>query len=126
LAGLTDGERITKQGGDSRTGDGPAWLQAGPDGLALELHVQPGARRTAIVGEHGGRLKVAVNAPPLDGRANDAVLQFVSEQLGVPRRAVTLEAGASGRDKRLRIGGALSPEDAARRLLAPQKRKRAG
>lgn len=83
--------------------------------------MQPGARRTTIVGEHGGRLKVAVNAPPLDGRANEAVLQLVSERLGVPRRAVTLEAGASGRDKRVLVSGVLNPEDAASRLLVPQK-----
>jgi len=109
------------RGGDSRTGDGPAWLKQRPGGFALELHVQPGARRTAIVGEHGGRLKVAVNAPPLDGRANEGVLQLVSERLGVPRRAVTLEAGASGRDKRVGVRSGQRPEDAALLLLAPQK-----
>lgn len=101
-------------------GDEPAWLQQTSGGFTLKLHVQPGARRTAIVGEHGGRLKIAVNAPPLDGRANEAVLRLLSERLGVPRRAVALEAGASGRDKCVLVNSALSAEDAASRL-APQK-----
>jgi uncharacterized protein (TIGR00251 family) len=99
----------------------PAWLQRRPGGFALELHVQPGARRTAIVGDHGGRLKIAVNAPPLEGRANEAVLQLLSERLGVARRAVALEAGTAGRDKRVLVSSALTSADAVRRLLPPQK-----
>jgi uncharacterized protein YggU (UPF0235/DUF167 family) len=55
------------------------------------------------VGEHGGRLKLAVTAPPADGRANEAVLQLVADLLAVPRRAVALVSGASARDKRVRV-----------------------
>lgn len=102
-------------------GDWPAWLVKRPGGFTLELHIQPGARRTAIIGDHGGRLKIAVNAPPLDGKANKAVLQLLSEQLGLARRAIVLEAGTSGRDKRVLVSSSLGPEDAVARLLAPRK-----
>jgi len=102
-------------------GDAPTWLQRRAGGFVLELHVQPGARRAAIVGEHGGRLKVAVKAPPLEGRANEALLKLLSERLGVARRAVALEAGAGGRNKRVLVSSALSSYDAVRRLLAAPK-----
>jgi uncharacterized protein (TIGR00251 family) len=110
-----------KQGGDSRTSPLPAWLRARSDGVVLEVHAQPGARRTAIVGEHGGRLKIAVNAPPLEGRANVALIELLSECLGLPQRALTLEAGATGRDKRFFAATTVPPADLARRLLPKQK-----
>jgi uncharacterized protein (TIGR00251 family) len=109
------------QGGDSRTGDLPAWLRRRAGGVVLEVHAQPGARRTAIVGEHGERLKVAVNVPPLDGRANEALIELLSEKLGLPRRAVVLEAGSTGRDKRFFATTTLEPEDLLRRLLPMRK-----
>jgi len=110
-----------KQGGDSRTSPLPAWLRSRGDGVVLEVHVQPGARRTAIVGEHDGRLKVAVSAPPLDGRANVALVEMLSECLGLPQRVLTLEAGATGRNKRVLAATALPPEELVRRLLRPPK-----
>ncbi len=87
----------------------------------LEVYAQPGARRTAIVGEHGGRLKVAVNAPPLEGRANEALIELLSEKLELPRRAVVLEAGSTGRDKRFFATTTLGPEELLQRLLPTQK-----
>ena len=81
----------------------------------------PGARRTAIVGEHDGRLKVAVSAPPLDGRANVALVEMLSECLGLPQRALTVEAGATGRNKRLYAATMAPPEDVVRQLLQKQK-----
>jgi uncharacterized protein (TIGR00251 family) len=71
--------------------------------MELLLHVQPGARRTGIMGEHGDRLKVAVGAPATDGRANEAVLALLADVAGVPLRAVQLVSGSRTRDKRLRI-----------------------
>ncbi len=82
----------------------------------LAVHVQPGARRSAVVGEHGDRLKLAAKAPPVDGRANEAVLALLGEVLDLPRRALTLEAGESSRDKRVRVATAASPEEVLRRL----------
>ena len=113
------GEKV--QGGDSRTSDLPAWLRPRTGGVVLEIHAQPGARRTAIVGEHGGRLKIAVNAPPLDGRANLALIELLSEKLGLPQRAVRLEAGDTGREKRVFAETTLSAGEIVRQLILQQK-----
>lgn len=69
----------------------------------LSLHVQPGARRDEIVGAHGDRLKVAVRAPAVDGRANDALLDVLADVLTLPRRALHIRSGANARDKRVLI-----------------------
>ena len=109
------------QGGDSRTSDLPAWLRPRAGGVVLEIHAQPGARRTAIVGEHGGRLKIAVSAPPLDGRANLALIELLSEKLDLPQRAVTLEAGDASREKRFFAATTVSADEIVQRLTAQQK-----
>jgi len=69
----------------------------------LEVHVQPGAKTTEAVGLHGHRLKVRLAAPPVDGKANEALLTFVAESLGVPRSRVTLLRGQTSRQKTVAI-----------------------
>ena len=106
---------------DSRTAASnvaPAWLRADNDGVLIYVHLQPGARRTGLGGEHGDRLKVAVAAPPLEGRANDALVSWVAECLGLPRRQVSVTAGLRSRDKTLRASGVGVVQ--ALRLLASQ------
>lgn len=85
-------------------------LPAGPvmpvkGGCLIRLHVQPRASRTEVAGRHGDALKLRIAAPPADGEANDAVIRFLAERLGVPRSAVTLERGASSRAKTVRVAG---------------------
>lgn len=72
----------------------------------LALHVQPGATRTEVAGEHGGALKVRLAAPPIDGKANAELLRFLAEAFGVPLRQVALVRGAASRQKTVRV---LSP-----------------
>ncbi|MCU0620265.1 MAG: DUF167 domain-containing protein [Gemmatimonadales bacterium] len=84
--------------------------------MRLTIHVQPRASRTEVVGLHGDALKLRLAAPPVDGAANDALLQFVADTLGRPRRDVTLEGGAAGRRKLLRVEGLALPEVTARLL----------
>jgi uncharacterized protein (TIGR00251 family) len=85
--------------------------------VRLRLRVQPGARRTALLQRMpGGEWKVAVSAPPLDGRANDAVVELVSELLGVRRAQVKLVRGASARSKVVEVEGVSA--DAAETRLA--------
>lgn len=75
------------------------WLRADGSGSVLTLHIQPGAKRTEIVGEHGDALKVRLAAPPVDGKANEALLVFLAERLEVPRRELELRAGLASRRK---------------------------
>jgi uncharacterized protein (TIGR00251 family) len=75
------------------------------DGCTLPVRVHPGARRNAISGVHDGALKVSLTTPPTDGRANLALIAFLSKQLGVVRARVTLIAGATSRSKTLHIAG---------------------
>jgi len=80
-------------------------ITAGIDGIYLDLHVQPGARRPGIVGRHGDALKMAVSAPAESGRANQAVLRAVSALFDVPIGDVSLASGHRSRRKRVFIKG---------------------
>ena len=75
----------------------------------LQLHVQPGAKRSQFAGMHGERMKVRIAAPAADGRANAALIEFLADHYGVPRRNVTIESGASARQKRVAITGVSKP-----------------
>ncbi len=88
----------------------PEWLTGVAGQWRLRLHVQPGASRTAVQGEHDGCLKLAVAAPPVDGRANDAIVKWFAKRQGVPRSAVRIAAGASARRKTLLVEADVAPE----------------
>ncbi len=84
--------------------------------LVLSLHLQPGAKKTEPAGLHGGALKVRLHARPVEGAANAALLEFLSESFGVPLRQVELVSGQQSRQKRVRVRGAALA--AAQQLLA--------
>ena len=69
----------------------------------LEVHVQPGASRTGFAGLHDGRVKIRLTARAIDGAANAALIEFLAEEFGVPRKNVSIEAGASSRRKKVAI-----------------------
>jgi uncharacterized protein (TIGR00251 family) len=73
--------------------------------LILDLHVQPGASRSEFAGRHGDRIKVRLSAPPVEGKANDALIEFLAAHFGVPRRSVRIMAGLKSRQKRVVIEG---------------------
>jgi uncharacterized protein (TIGR00251 family) len=83
-------------------------------GIILPVRAQPGARKAGIVGEHAGALKVAVTAPPEDGRANKALLEVLREALGLKRSQLELLSGATSREKRFLVHGLTLTELAAR------------
>ena len=83
----------------------PAGRRDGTD-LVLDVRIQPRASRSEIAGQHGERLRVRLQAPPVDGRANAALVEFIAEAFGVPRARVVIEHGLAGRDKRVRVRGA--------------------
>ena len=74
-----------------------------PSGATFQVKVHPRARTNAITGEVGDALKVALTAPPVEGRANDACVAFLAEVLNVPRSSVTIAAGENSRNKVIRV-----------------------
>ena len=94
------------------------WGRDCAGGAVLVVLVQPRASRTRVVGEHDGRIKVQLAAPPVDGEANAALLAFLADACGVKRADVALLAGESGRRKRVRITGADAAAVAAALLPA--------
>ncbi|HEU4771087.1 MAG TPA: DUF167 domain-containing protein [Candidatus Udaeobacter sp.] len=92
----------------------------------LRVHVVPNAKSDAIVGVHGGAIKIKLRAPAIEGKANVALVRFLAEEMKLPRRAIVLQSGQRSRDKLLRIDGlsekeirsrccVISPEDKAPR-----------
>jgi uncharacterized protein len=85
----------------------PSWCRRSPDGrLLIDVHAQPGARRTEVAGPHGEAIKIRVAAPALEDRANEALAAFIAERLGVARRDVELLKGAKSRAKRFAVATA--------------------
>jgi hypothetical protein len=81
------------------------WLLADGAGVTLRLHIQPGAKKTEVVGRHGEALKIRLVAPPVDGKANACLIAYLADQLGIARAAISLLSGDSSRAKRVRIVG---------------------
>lgn len=87
------------------------WYRRNADVLTLTLHVQPGAKRSEIAGLHGEALKIRLAAPPVEGRANEALLKFIAQLFDVPLRQVELRQGGQSRHKVVAITGSkIEPE----------------
>jgi uncharacterized protein len=87
-----------------------------PGGVSFAVKVHPRAKKNAITGEAGNALKVALTAPPVDGKANEACIEFFAKLLKVPRPSVSIASGATSRNKVIRVEG----------LAGPQVRERLG
>jgi uncharacterized protein len=83
------------------------------DGCTLSVRLHPGARKNSVTGIHADALKIALTAPPFDGKANEALIAFLAEALHLPRARVALVAGATSRAKVVRITGKSAAEVAA-------------
>ena len=90
-------------------------IKDGSQAATFAVKVQPRARKNAISGEVGDALKLSLTAPPVEGRANQACVEFLAKLLKVPRSSVTIASGQSSRNKVIRVAG-LSPEEVRRRL----------
>jgi len=91
-------------------------VEARPGGVRFPVRVQPRASRTEVAGTQQGALKVRLQAPPVDGAANEALVDFLAESLGVPRRQVRIVSGATARTKVVEVTGV--DVDAVMRLEA--------
>ena len=92
-----------------------SWVRKTARGWLIRVHAQPGAKRSELAGLHGDALKIRIASPPVDGRANEALIAFLAKACAVPRAAVTLEQGATSRQKTFCI---VAPDWDPARLLA--------
>lgn len=90
-------------------------IKNSPDGTTVAVRIHPRAKKNAITGEVGDALKLSLTAPPVDGKANDACVEFFAKLLKVPRSSVTIAAGLTSRNKLIRVAG-LSAEEMRKRL----------
>ena len=91
------------------------WLREGCGRTTLTLHIQPGAKKTEVAGLHGDALKIRLAAPPVDGKANAALIEFIADRLGLAKSTISLKSGQTSRRKVLEITAA--PKDTAQRLM---------
>jgi len=82
-----------------------SWLVDSPAGAVLNLRIVPRAAKNAIQGELGDALKIRLCAPPVDGAANAALIEFLADAFSLPRARVQLLAGATSRNKRVLLAG---------------------
>ena len=80
-------------------------IHESPDGVRFAVRVHPRAKKNAITGEVGDSLKVSLTTPPLEGRANEACIEFFVKLLKVPRSSVTIASGQTSRNKVIRVAG---------------------
>jgi hypothetical protein len=94
---------------ESSSSSAQSWLRPHPKGCTLSVRIQPGARRNAILGIHGEgantALKIAIQAPPIEGRANEALITWLAARLGLARSQIELLTGATARSKILLLCG---------------------
>jgi len=97
-------------GGINKKKDPPFAIQKG-DSLCLKIYVQPGASKSSISGEHDGYLKIRISSPPVEGKANEALVEFLSDALNVRKSRIEILEGKTSRKKLVRING-LTTKDA--------------
>ncbi|MBU3605771.1 DUF167 domain-containing protein [Polynucleobacter sp. MWH-Creno-3A4] len=88
----------------------PIWLKQTPNGITLNLHCQPGAKQTKVVGLHDGCLKISLQAPAQENKANELLLAWLSKQLKLPQKQIQFVSGQNSRKKRVEVWGPISAE----------------
>lgn len=78
-------------------------LRETTDGVLLSVRVVPRASRSGIQGLHGDALKIRLTAPPVEGKANEALIKFLSKELSIPRAQIDIKSGETGRNKTVRF-----------------------
>lgn len=95
------------------------FLKPTDGGFFISVHAVPNARKTEIVGIHGEALKIKVQAPPVDGKANDEIQNFLAAVLGQPKKTISLKRGDKSREKFFYIESTASAEEICSRLGLP-------
>jgi len=94
----------------------PIWLKQTPTGIVLNIHCQPGAKVSKVVGLHDGYLKISLQAPAIENKANEMLIAWLSKQLRIPQKQIRFLSGQNSRQKRLEIWGSITPEQIAQFL----------
>ena len=94
----------------------PIWVKQTPSGITLNLHCQPGAKITKVVGLHDGCLKISLQAPALENKANELLLAWLSKQLKIPQKQIQFISGQNSRIKRLEVWGPINVEQIVQAL----------
>ena len=94
-------------------------IEATPIGITVKVYVAPRAASNKVVGVHNGAIKIARTAPPVDGAANKALVEFLAKVLDVPKASVQMASGESSRNKVIRVTG-ISLEAALQRLAVSE------
>jgi len=115
LAGAGYPLRIKKKE-DIMRGMNKTWISQSNDGAVITVQAVPRAAKDAVQGLHGDALKVRLHAPPVDGKANEALIAFLSEKLNVPKKNLALKSGAGQRRKIIAISG-ISALEVEKKLL---------
>jgi uncharacterized protein (TIGR00251 family) len=96
------------------------WCSAQPDGVRLAVQITPNAKKTEVIGVLDDALKLKLQAQPIEGKANEALVKFLAKALGVPRSAVHITHGLTSKKKLIAITSTtLTPQAVAQRLLPP-------
>ena len=97
-----------------------AWCSALPGGVRLAVQITPNAKKTEVIGVLDDALKLKLQAQPIEGKANEALVRYLAETLSVPRSAVTITHGQTNKRKLIEVkSDALTVEEVARVLLPP-------
>ena len=83
-----------------------SWYQLSGDGASIHIHAQPGAKRTEVAGLHGDCIKLRLASPPVDGKANECLIEFLARRLGVKRSQLSITRGMSSRRKTVHVAAA--------------------
>ncbi|MES2016585.1 MAG: DUF167 domain-containing protein [Pseudomonadota bacterium] len=95
-----------------------AWCSAQPDGVRLAVQITPNAKKTEVIGVLDDALKLKLQAQPIEGKANEALVKFLAKALGVSRSAVTITHGLTSKKKLIEVASrTLTPEDIERLLM---------
>lgn len=95
-------------------------IESTKGGVRLHLFIQPKASKNEVVGPHNGEIKIKITAPPIDGRANEGLIEFMSDLFDIPKRDVLLIKGDTGRHKVVELSG-LSEETVRGILKIPRQ-----
>lgn len=96
-----------------------SWCSASPQGVRLTLQIVPNARKSEVIGVHDDALKLRLQAPPIEGKANEALVRFIAELLNLPKSAVSLTHGQTSRRKLLEVRGSGLTVAAVEKALLP-------